>query len=235
MKLLTAKEEIELAQMIESGDAQAREKMINSNLRLAVKMAKDFTNRDVEFDDLLQESIMGLIKAVDRYEWRKGYRFSTYAFWWIRVTLQSHIANLSGFIKMPKNSRLIIFKMREFIKNYEEEFGVEPSIEDVAAALGTTPETLNSMVDCLKSPVRLQHPVSNGSDDSARNGESYISNEDCLYYDSFDDVESKIDRERLVSVVKNTLNKLTPREEMVIRLRFGISEEDYNDFKEKES
>lgn len=144
--LLTREEEVELAKAIENGDARARNRMIEANLRLAISIAKKFRDKGCSFEDLIQESNLGLIRAVDRFDWRKGFKFSTYAVWWIRQAVQSHVAGQSGAIKMPTSARGIMYKAQKFREEYSEEFGCEPTPEEVATAVGVPTDTLGQSI-----------------------------------------------------------------------------------------
>jgi len=219
-KLLTKDEEVELSKLIEKGDSRARDKMIQANIRLAINLAKKHNHlTQADLEDLIQESSIGLIKAVDRFDWRKGYKFSTYACWWIKQSLRSYIASQSGSIRLPNHARNTLWKMHEFISNYRDEFGIDPTKEELAEFLGTTVDTLQSIISCSAKMVSL--------DDYFRNNdtESKSSIKDSIPDDSIESPEDSIDRIRMTKIVKEALKDLTPREEMILRLRFGISED----------
>ena len=197
-KLLTREEEVELSKLIEKGDQGARDRMIKANIRLAISIAKNYANKGVDLEDLIQESSLGLIKAVDRFDWRKGFKFSTYACWWIKQAVRQHVAAQSGAIKLPSYARGTLWKMKEMAEEYEKEFGVEPTQQELADLLGTSFETLQSLIKCAATPVQIDGSAYK-SDDSKR------SMHDILVDDS-------------------VLSDLSPREEAVLRLRFGITE-----------
>jgi len=214
--LLTKEEEIELSKRIEAGDPKARSRMIKANMRLAISIAKKFSNQGVDLEDLIQESSLGLMKAVDRYDWRKGFKFSTYASWWIKQSVRQAVANHGGSIKLPAYAKNMLWKMRVIREEYEEEFGVTPTQKEIAGLLGTTEATLASFMTCASSPVELDaHAFQN--EESGRKVHEVLPNDNAV------DLDKKIDHERLLSVVHEALSNLTPREEAVLRMRFGIS------------
>ena len=218
--LLTRQEEVELSKRIESGDQRARDKMIRANIRLAVSVAKKYANKGCDLEDLIQESSLGLIKAVDRFDWRKGFKFSTYAYWWIKQSVRQHIAAQSGSIKLPAYARGTLFKMRQLAEEYEEEFGVAPTQQEVADLLGTSLNTLQSLIKSATATVSLDGSAFQSDPESNK------SMHEMLIDDSLPDMDNEIDKNYLANVVRDALTNLSPREETVLRLRFGISEID---------
>lgn len=216
--LLTREEEVELSKKIEEGDQSARDKMIRANIRLAISIAKNYANKGVDLEDLIQESSIGLIKAVDRFDWRKGFKFSTYACWWIKQAVRQHVAAQSGAIKLPSYARGTLWKMKQIAEEYQAEFGVEPTHQEIADLMGTSPETLRSLMKCAATPAQLDGNAYK-SDDSSR------SMHDVLVDETSPAPDELIDKEKLMAAVQNVLSELTPREETVLRLRFGISED----------
>ena len=221
--LLSKEEEINLSKRIESGDMKARDLMIRSNIRLAISIAKKHANKGLDFEDLVQESSIGLIKAVDRFDWRKGYKFSTYACWWIKQSIQAHVASQSASIRLPNHAKNTMWKMREIIQDYREQFGVDPTNDEIASALGTTPETLQSIISCSAAMLSLDAPVGRSDEGGKRTLTEVLTDEDAL------DVESMIDRGRLMHAMREVLNQLSPREESVLRMRFGIANENFEE------
>lgn len=215
--LLTREEEVELAKAIETGDQRARKRMIEANLRLAISIAKNFRDKGCSFEDLIQESNLGLIRAVDRFDWRKGFKFSTYAVWWIRQAVQAHVAGQSGAIKMPSSARAIMYKAQKFREEYSSEFGCDPSPEEVATAVGIPANTLRSIYKSGAYAVSLDRPI--GKDESGgRTFAEVVGGVD----DS--DPGDELDKVAIRNILVEALKKLTPREENIIRLRFGLSE-----------
>jgi len=215
--LLSKEEEITLSKRIESGDMKARDLMIRSNIRLAISIAKKHANKGLDFEDLVQESSIGLIKAVDRFDWRKGYKFSTYACWWIKQSIQAHVASQSASIRLPNHAKNTMWKMRQITQDYREQFGIDPTNDEIASALGTTPETLQSIISCSATMLSLDAPVGRSEEGGKRTLAEVLTNDDVP------DVETMIDRERLMRSMREVLNQLSPREESVLRMRFGIS------------
>jgi len=218
--LLSRQEEVELSKRIESGDQRARDQMIRANIRLAVSIAKKYSNKGCDLEDLIQESSLGLIKAVDRFDWRKGFKFSTYAYWWIKQSVRQHVAAQSGSIKLPAYAKGTLFKMRQLTEEYEEEFGIAPTQQEIADLLGTTLSTLQSIIKSAATTVSLDGSAFQSDPESNKRMH------EMLVDDSLPDLDSEIDKNHLTHVVREALTNLTPREETVLRLRFGISELD---------
>lgn len=218
--LLTKQQEVELSKRIEEGDLDARKLMINANMRLAISIAKTHVNQGCDLEDLIQESSLGLMKAVDRYDWRRGFKFSTYACWWIKQSVRQYVASQGGAIKLPAYAKNMLWKMKKIAEEYEEEFGVPPTRKEVAALLGTTESTLASFAACAANPLELDGQ-SYKKDDNSRSAHEILSVDD-----SAESVDEKIDRENLMKLVKDAMKNLTPREEAVLRLRFGINEQE---------
>jgi len=216
--LLTREEEVELSKRIEAGDSAARDKMIRANIRLAISIAKNYSKKGVDLEDLIQESSLGLIKAVDRFDWRKGFKFSTYACWWIKQAVRQHVASQSGAIKLPSYARGTLYKMKEVIEEYRSEFGVEPSQKEVAELLGTSPDTLQALIKSAATPVAFDASVYN-SDESGR------TMHEVLVDRSNDKVDEMLDHQKLERAIRDALGNLSSREETVLRLRFGLTED----------
>ena len=216
--LLSREEEVELAKAIEKGDQRARNKMIEANLRLAISIAKNFRDKGCSFEDLIQESNLGLIRAVDRFDWRKGFKFSTYAVWWIRQAVQSHVAGQSGAIKMPTSARAIMYKAQKFREEYQDEFGCDPSASEVAAAVGIPEDTLGSIYKSGSTAVSLDRSISR-DDSGGRTFAEIVGGVDDT------DPGDELDKVAIRGLLVDALKKLTSREENIIRLRFGLIED----------
>jgi len=214
--LLTKEEEVMLSQRIEAGDSRARDRMIQSNLRLAISIAKQYNKSGCALEDLIQESTLGLMQAVDRFDWRRGFKFSTYACWWIRQAVRRHVASHSASIKLPNHARGMLWQASQLRKEYIESFGGEPTVEEIASVLGVRAQTLRSLQQSASTPVSLDKKVGNDESGGRR------------LYEIIPDTKKSIDdilaQEDLVRLVKNALRELSPREEKVLRLRFGIME-----------
>ena len=137
-KLLTREQEVSLAKRIEKGDKLAREKMIESNLRLAISIAKKYYKSGCSMEDLIQESNIGLMKAVEKFDWRRGFKFSTYASWWIKQSVRRHISANKSSVRVPAHASSLIYKINKVVEEYEEEVGDRPTIEEISDILGVT-------------------------------------------------------------------------------------------------
>ena len=215
-KLLTKEQEVELAKKMEAGDTRAREKLITSNLRLAISIANHYINSNVPMEDLIQESNIGLIKAVDRFDWRKGFRFSTYACWWIKQSVRRYV-NGDSHVKFPSGSRNLIWKINNVRREYEKEFGVYPSNDEIACILGESVKTVANLRAGMQWPVNLDAPI--GGEDGSRTYAETIEDTDAR------DPSEALDQKKLLSLINSVLDQLSPQEERVLRLRFGITED----------
>lgn len=220
-KLLTKEQEVSLSQRIEKGDKLARDMMISSNLRLAISIAKKYQHTGCSLEDLIQESSLGLIKAVDRFDWRKGFKFSTYACWWIKQSVRKHVASHTSSIKLPTHARGLLWKMRVAKEEFEEEFGVEPTPEELADILGVKKDTLNSIIKSARQPASLDSLIGKRDNGGSRTLAEVIP-DDKAHPDEV------IDKQKLSGIVREALSSLSPREEKVVRMRFGISENHTN-------
>jgi RNA polymerase primary sigma factor len=216
-KLLTHAEEIELSQRIEAGDNEARRIMIQSNLRLAISIAKKYQRSGCNLEDLIQESNVGLIKAVDRFDWRRGFKFSTYASWWIKQAVRRHVTDSMSDVRMPSHAVSLAYKISNFIRDYENEFNNRPSNAEIAEMLGVSEETVKESLynTGLTSTISLDTPVGEESDRTLM---------ETIVDDRGTHIDELLDRARVFDIVKQCMHLLTPREEQVLRLRFGITE-----------
>lgn len=222
-ELLTREQEVELAQLIESGDHGARDRMIRANLRLAISIAKQFQNKGSSMDDLIQESSLGLIKAVDRFDWRKGFKFSTYACWWIKQSIRQHVASHGAPFKLPTYAKNMMFKIQQATSDYHETFGQQPTTEEIAGALGTSVDTVKTILECAAQGVSIDSTSRSGRDDGT--GKRTIGE---MIADESEPVDELLDKQKILPLIRRALQSLSPREEKILRLRFGIYE-DLND------
>ncbi len=222
--LLTAAQEKELAQRIEMGDKLARDMMIQSNLRLAISIAKKYTNTGCSLEDLIQESSLGLINAVDRFDWRKGFKFSTYAVWWIKQAVRKHVSSHASHIKLPANGRNTLWKMNILKQEYEEEFGIEPTMAELADLLSIKKSTLDSLIKSSRNFISIDANIRSADGEGRKIAE--------VIPDGRDSADTVMERNELANIIRDSLKTLTAREEMVLRMRFGISEsaEDHSNF-----
>ena len=219
-KLLTKEEEVELSKRIEKGDNAARDKMIRANLRLALSVVKKYSKRGVDLEDLFQESVIGLANAVDRFDWSKGFKFSTYAYWWIQQAVRQYLASNAGPINLPANTFSKLYKISEFEKEYQKEFKRKPTDAEVADMFGTTKDTLRALRQSAAHTVSLDAPAYRSSDDGSRATLAEIIPSNDM------SIEDKIDNERLQNKITEVLETLTEREKTIIKMRFGFEEEE---------
>jgi len=218
-RLLSATEEKELAQQIELGSKSARDMLITHNLRLALSIANQYRKSGLDMEDISQEANVGLIRAVDKFDWRKGFRFSTYACWWIKQGIRRFISSQSAHVKFPAGSRHLIYQINKLRSEYEKEFGVFPEDKEVAGILNVSTDTVSSLRTGMQWPINIDHPV--GGEHGSRTYAEVIP-------DTSPSLEDMIDQKDILDLIKKGFSLLTPQEERVIRLRFGISEDDDN-------
>jgi RNA polymerase primary sigma factor len=213
VKLLTPQEEIQLAAKIKKGDKKAREHMIKANLRLVVKIARDYEGIGLPLLDLISEGNIGLMKAVERFDPAKGGKLSTYGSWWIKQSIKRALANQSKTIRLPVHLVDKISKMRRMGMKLQEELGREPTDEELAAELNTTAARVSQMRTAAIRPASLDAPV--GDDDS--NSYSEIV-EDERAVNPYDELEDKT----VVSMLQDMVKHLDEREATILRFRFGL-------------
>jgi RNA polymerase primary sigma factor len=215
--LLTQAQEISLARRVERGDGSAREQLIGANLRLVVSVAKRYTGRGVLFLDLIQEGNIGLMKAVEKYDWRRGYRFSTYATWWIRQSISRSLADQGRTIRVPVHMVETINRLSRVRRTLLQELEREPSIEELADAFGVTPARIEQINRFAMEPVSLDAPV--GGEDEAFLGDFVEDDETSRPHIA---VYDQISREEM----RDALEKLPYRERKVLELRYGLDGEE---------
>ncbi|WP_270235484.1 RNA polymerase sigma factor RpoD [Streptococcus anginosus] len=213
--LLTNEEEQELAVLVEQGDLGAKQRLAEANLRLVVSIAKRYVGRGMQFLDLIQEGNMGLMKAVDKFDYTKGFKFSTYATWWIRQAITRAIADQARTIRIPVHMVETINKLVREQRNLLQELGQDPTPEQIAERMDITPDKVREILKIAQEPVSLETPI--GEEDDSHLGD-FI--EDEVIENPVDYTTRIVLREQLDEV----LDTLTDREENVLRLRFGLDD-----------
>ena len=211
--LLTTEEEIALAKRIQDGDEEAKLRLQNANLRLVVSIAKRYGGRGMQFLDLIQEGNLGLIKAVDKFKYEKGFKFSTYATWWIRQAITRAIADQARTIRIPVHMTETINKVKRASTQLFHETGKEPSVQEIADKLGMSKDKVREVLRVSQDPVSLETPI--GEEEDSHLGD-FIQDHNAL------DPADAASQALLIEEIEKVFQTLTPREANVLRMRYGL-------------
>lgn len=218
--LLNHTEYVELFKQYESGDRKAKNKLIEANLRLVVSIAKFYKNSGLPFEDLVQEGNIGLIKSIDKFDWKLGYKFSTYASWWIKQSISQHVLKRKKTIRLPAHAAGVQKKLITVSEDYRKTFGSEPSAEELSELTGASVKVVKATMHSSKKMVSLQDSISSKYDSEPRKIEDTIQSNG-----QYDDPCQVLIEKQLLQLTKKVMKTLTQKETAILRLRFGITED----------
>jgi RNA polymerase primary sigma factor len=215
VKMIKPDEEIALARLIAKGDLQAKKKLIQANLRLVISIAKKYVNRGLPFQDLIQEGNLGLIRAAEKFDYGRGFKFSTYATWWIRQAISRGLADKSRTIRVPVHMVESINKLKKTSARLAQELGRKPNEEELSVALSLPVSKVHEILTADREPISMEMPLS-------RDEETYIG--DMIEDNESTRPDSTCTEQLLRQDINNILSQLTPRERDIMHLRFGLDD-----------
>lgn len=216
VKLLNSEEEIDLAKRIAEGDERAKAQLVKANLRLVVSIAKKYIGRGLSFLDLIQEGNLGLIRAAEKFDYKRGFKFSTYATWWIQQAITRGIADKSRTIRLPVHMIETIGRLKKVTRDLNHELGRTPTKEELAARMGISLAKLRLVLKATQSTISLETPL-HTKDEASKIG-------DFLVDESMESPDTRVSQENLTEELEKILDSLRPRERDVLKLRFGLSD-----------
>ena len=218
---------VEAFQTLEKGGIEAervKKKLIECNLRLVVSIAKSYRGHHIALEDLIQEGNIGLMKAIDRFQWEKGFRFSTYATWWIRQAIGQHVLKYKRIIRLPAHAATVQRRLAQAAEEYRKEFGVDPTQQELIDIVGASETVVKATIHSSHGIVSLQDFCGNPSGNAPNTWENKIQS-----FDPKDDPFESVSAEELKLRTLQVLKELTPKESAILRLRFGLVEEEPED------
>jgi len=215
--MLTREQEMDLTEKAGNGDLEARTKLVEANLRLVVSIAKKYSNSGMELLDLIQEGNIGLMKAAEKFEYKRGHKFSTYATWWIRQGITRSIADTGRTIRLPVHMVETINKMYSEIKKFVNANGRDPSIEELSKRMKLSVQKIREAISAAKIPISTETQI-NSEDKTSTLGDMLVDESAHAKFDAVNDVDFS-------TKLKKSLKTLSPREEKIVRMSFGISED----------
>jgi RNA polymerase primary sigma factor len=216
VKLLTTEEEVDLAKRIAEGDERAKTQLVKANLRLVVSIAKKYIGRGLSFLDLIQEGNLGLIRAAEKFDYKRGFKFSTYATWWIQQSITRGIADKSRTIRLPVHMIETIGRLKKVTRDMSHELGRTPTKEELSGRMGISLAKLRLVLKATQSTISLETPL-HTKDEASKIG-------DFLVDESIESPDSKVSQENLSEELEKILDSLRPRERDVLKLRFGLND-----------